>query len=219
MKFRLASTRRLLGSVMAVMFALCLTGSAWAQGSSTAAPPGAGAPGIINPRAEDRQRQIAEGRLRSAEMDAKVESENKKHIQAAIVNMKEDFKAIQVVRNDIARNLIAHKPLDYTLISDQTSAIHKRASRMNVYMLAHGPDSKESDSPTELQAEEMVGALVRLCKLVDSFTENPALKNVDTVNAKALDKGKEDKARADKDLLAIIKLSELIKKKADSLTH
>ena len=58
---------------------------------------------------------------------------------------------------------------------------------------------------------------MKLCKLVDSFTENPALKNAATVDAKEIDKVKENKARADQDLLAIIKLSERIKKKSDSL--
>jgi hypothetical protein len=213
MKSRLASTQRLLGCIVTLFFAHCLTGSAWAQGSATAPPPGAGAPGVINPRAEDRERQIREGRLRSAELDATVESENKKHIEEVVVHMKEDFTRIQMVRNDIARNLVAHKPLDYSLVSQQTGEIHKRATRMNVYMLAHAPDSKETDGATELKDDEMIGALVRLCKLVDSFTENPALKNVATVDANAPDKAKEEKAQADKDLLAIIKLSEQIRRK------
>jgi len=219
MKFRLASTERFIGCAIAITFSSVLTSSAWAQGSSTGAPPGAGAPGIINPRAEDRGRQIREGRLRSAELEAAAESENKKHIDAVIFHMKEDFTRIQVVRNDIARNLVAHKPLDYSLISEQTGEIHKRVTRMNVYMLAHAPDSKETDGATELKDDEMIGALVRLCKLVDSFTENPALKNVATVDANAPDRAKEEKAQADKDLLAIIKLSEQIKKKADSLKN
>jgi hypothetical protein len=68
-----------------------------------------------------------------------------------------------------------------------------------------------------LKKEELVGALVRLCKLIDSFTENPALKNAATVDAKAIDKVKEEKARADKDLLMMIKLSENIHKSSDGL--
>src|SRR5262245_19841728 len=149
MKFRLTSTQRFAGCVLAVVFGCCLAGSARGQGSATAPPPGAGAPGTIDPRAADRQRQINEGRLRRAEMEAAAESENQKHIQEVIVHMKEDFTRIQVVRNDIARNLVAHKPLDYSLVFGQTGEIHKRAARMNVYMLAHAPESKESDSPTE----------------------------------------------------------------------
>jgi len=184
------------------------------QGSATAPPPGAGAPGIINPKADDRNRQLAEGRLRSAEMDAGMESEKQQHIREAVAKIKEDFTRIQVLRNDIARDLVARKPLNYNLISDQTAEINKHANRLNVYMLAH-PGDKDADGKAELKNDEMIGALVKLCKLVDSFTENPALSQA--VDVKAINKAKEDKARADHDLLSIIKLSETIKKKADSL--
>ena len=143
------------------------------------------------------------------------EAENQKRIQAAIVNMKQDFTRIQVLRNDIARNLVAHKPLDYSLIKDQTGEINKRAHRLNIYILARPPEHKEPDNPSK--SEEMIDSLVKLCKLIDSFTENPALKNAAMVDAKEIEKAKEDKAKADGDLLAIMKLSETIQKKSDSL--
>jgi hypothetical protein len=111
---------------------------------------------------------------------------------------------------------VAHKPLDYNLIREQTSEINKRAHRLNVYMLAHAPEDKENTSPSD-QGEEMIESLVKLCKLIDSFTENPALKNAATVDAKEIDKAKKDKARADADLLAIIKLSEKIQKRSENL--
>jgi hypothetical protein len=200
-----------------IAVALGLAGSVLGQGTATAPPPGAGAPGIINPKAAERSRQLAEGRLRSAEMDAGLESEKQKHIQEALVHIKEDFTRIQVLRNDIARDLVARKPLNYKLVYDQTSEINKRASRLNIYMMAHPSENAEGKEPSELKDEEMIGALVRLCKLVDSFTENPALSHALTVNVKEINKAKEDKAKADRDLLAIIKLSELIKKKSDYL--
>ncbi|MDX6385663.1 MAG: hypothetical protein QOK48_3236, partial [Blastocatellia bacterium] len=158
-----------------------------------------------------------EGRLRSAEVDAGTEERNQKLLAAAIANMREDFSRIQVLRNDIARNLVAHKPLDYKLVSDQTAEISKRANRMNLYMRARvAEDEKENNSP-ELKSEEMVGALVRLCKLIDSFTENPALKNAATVDTKEVGKARENKANADRDLLAIIKLSGSLQKKSENL--
>lgn len=217
MKSIVTSIRRFAGCVAAGVLAASLAGSAAAQGTPTGPPAGAGAPPNPNPRAESQARQLAEGRLRSAEMDMVAESENQKHIQAAVVHMKEDFTRIQVLRNDIARDLTARKPLNYKLISEQTGEINKRTSRLNVYMLAHAPENKEQNGPADIQSEEMIGALVRLCKLVDSFTENPALKNAATVDVKEIEKARENKARADKDLLAIIRLSENIKKKSDSL--
>ncbi|MFN2578768.1 MAG: hypothetical protein ABR607_13885 [Pyrinomonadaceae bacterium] len=190
----------------------CFAGTIVAQ-----KPAGAGPPPNNNPNLEDRARQVDEGRLRSAEADARGEEKNQKLVQAAIVNMKEDFSRIQVLRNDIARNLVAHKPLDYSLISEQTAEINKRANRLNVYMHAHAAEADKENNLPELKSEEMTGALVKLCKLIDSFTENPALKNAATINSKDVAKAKENKADADRDLLAIIKLSNSVQKRSESL--
>ncbi|HEV7747824.1 MAG TPA: hypothetical protein VGO56_22680 [Pyrinomonadaceae bacterium] len=188
------------------------------DGSAQGGPPaGAGPPANINPRVGERVRVGREANLRSAEMEAGEEAENQKRILAAIANMKEDFARIQVLRNDIARSLIAHKPLDFSVITLQSEEINRRAQRLNSYMLAHPSDNKEPDTTSALKSEEMIGALVKLCKLIDSFTENPALKSAATIDAEQTEKAKEDKAKADADLLAIIKLSETIQKKAGGL--
>ena len=212
MNYPVDRVKNLAGFLIAGIFSFCLAGTTLAQGK----PAGAGPPPNNNPNVGDRVRQIDEGRLRSAEIDAGTEERNQKLLQAAIANMKEDFSRIQILRNDIARNLIARKPLDYKLISEQTAEINKRASRLNVYMRAHVADEKDDKLP-ELQSEEMIGALVRLCKLIDSFTENPALKNAATVDSKEIAKARENKANADRDLLAIIKLSGSLQKKSESL--
>jgi len=199
---------------MAAVFSLCLASISLTRAQGK--PAGAGPPPNINPNIDTRQRQVDENRLRNAELNVSAEERNKKLLEAAILNMKEDFTRIQILRNDIARNLIAQKPLNPKLLSEQTAEINKRASRLNVYMRAHTEEEKENDLP-ELKSEEMVDALVRLCKLIDSFTENPALKNAATVDSKEVGKAKENKANADRDLLAIIKLSSSLQKKSDSL--
>jgi len=211
MKPKLTTIHGFAGCVTAIIFALSLVGSAVAQDAIRGTPPN------INLKAEDQGRQMQESRLRRAELDALAESENEKLVRAVIVKMKEDFVSIQLLRNDIARNLVARKPLDYSLISTQTEGIHKHASRLNVYMLAKVPDSRDTDEAAELQPEGMFAALVKLCKLVDSFTENPVLKYAGSLDVKEISKIKADKARADGDLLSIIKLSERIKKQSDNL--
>jgi len=195
------------------VFSLCLAGTTMAQGK----PTGAGPPPNNNPNLDDRIRQVDEGRLRSAETNVSVEEENQKRLRAAIVNMKDDYKRIQVLRNDIARNLVARKPIEYKLVAEQTAEINKRASRLNVYMQARVPEEQKLSTADELKNEEMVGALVKLCKLIDSFTENPALKNAATIDSKEIAKAKENKANADRDLLAIIKLSASLQKKSEDL--
>lgn len=216
MSCEVTSRKNLVRSLVAGVFLLGLAGSTLAQ-RAPGPPAGAGPPPNNNPNLEDRSRRVDESRLRSAEKDVGAEETKQKRLHAAILNMKEDFARIQVLRNDIARNLVAHKPLDYRLVSEQTAEINKRASRLNVYMRARLAEEKEQNDSAEFKSEELIGALVKLCKLIDSFTENPALKNAAAVNSKEIDKAKEDKANADRDLLAIIKLSGNIKKKSEHL--
>lgn len=211
------SRKNLVRFLVGGVFLLGVAGSTLAQRAPAGPPPGAGPPPNNNPNLEDRSRRVDESRLRSAEMDVGAEDTNQKRLHAAILNMKEDFARIQVLRNDIARNLVAHKPLDYTLVSEQTAEIKKRASRLNVYMRARFTEEKEQTGSAEFKSEEIIGALVKLCKLIDSFTENPALKNAASVDSKEIDKAREDKANADRDLLAIIKLSGNIQKKSETL--
>jgi len=213
MKCKVTSCKNIAGLLGAGVFSFCIALATQAQGK----PAGAGPPPNNNPNIGDRVRQIDEGRLRSAEVDAGAEERNQKLLEAAISNMKEDFTRIQVLRNDIARNLVARKPVDYKLVSDQTAEINKRTSRMNVYMRARAAEDEKQDNLSELKSEEMVGALVKLCKLIDSFTENPSLKNAATLDTKEIAKAKEDKANADRDLLAIIKLSGRLQKKSEDL--
>jgi len=212
MRVRMTNMRSFGWPFVAAIFSLSLTGTTMAQGK----PAGAGPPPNNNPNVQDRFRQVDEGKLRSAEMDAGTDEKNQKLVQAAIANMKADFTRIQVLRNDIARNLVAHKPLDYRLISEQTAEINKRASRLNVYLRAHVAEDEKEDS-LELKNDEMISALVRMCKLIDGFTENPALKNAATIDSKDVAKAKENKANADRDLLAIIKLSSSLRKESERL--
>jgi hypothetical protein len=218
MKSSLINASHLAGCLATGILAISLAIPTLAQAQTPAGPPaGAGPPANINPNLEDRVRQANEGRLRSTELDAALESEKEKRIQAAIGHMKEDFSRIQVLRNDIARNLVARKPLDYPLISEQAREINKRTNELNIYMMAHPSEDKAQDKPPDLKSDEMVGALVKLCKLIDSFTENPSLKNAKTLDVKEVEKAKEEKARADRDLLAIIKLSENLQRASDGL--
>ena len=196
--------------LIAGIFGLGLASQALAQGP----PPGQGPPANNDPFSTDRNRRNGEEGLRTVELSAATDVDKQKTVAAAVANVKTDFTRIQVLRNDIARNLVARKPLDYKLVSQQTAEISKRARELKIYMMAHVPEDKKESEGVVLKSEELVGALVILCKLIDSFTENPALKN--TVKVKDLDKAETDRAKAGKDLLAIIQLSESIRNKSES---
>lgn len=215
MNYRVVRDRKLVDFLVGGIFLLCLASSSFAQRAPTGPPPGAGPPPNNNPNLQDRFRQVDEAKLRGAEMNAVSDESNEKRLQAAILNMKEDFTRIQVLRNDIARSLVARKPIDHKLVSEQTAEINKRARRLNVYMRAHVADDEKQNDSTK--SEEIIDALVRLCKLIDSFTENPALKNASTLDLKESGKAGKNKANADRDLLAIVKLSAMLQQKSEKL--
>lgn len=202
---------RFSGCLIAGILGLGLASQALAQGGP---PPGQGPPANNAPFSADRQRRDGEQGLRTVEINATADVENQKTVVAAVANVKTDFTRIQVLRNDIARDLVARKPIDYKLVSQQTEEINKRARELKVYMMARVVEGKKESEKIVLKSEDLVGALVSLCKLIDSFTENPALKN--TINVKDPDKAKADRTMADRDLLAIIQLSESIRNKSES---
>jgi hypothetical protein len=209
--------KNLVGGLAAGVFlAVTTVSAAMGQGGP---PAGSGMPGNNNPKIEGQERKMSEERLRSAEMNAAVDNKNQQRLEASLAKMKEDFTRIQVVRNQIARSLVARIPIEYGLVSHQTEEINKRANRLKTYMIARASDAKENEQKdlATLGTGDMTRALVQLCKLIDDFVENPALKNAASIDAQRLDKAKSDKVKADRDLLGIIELSNKIQRSADKL--
>ena len=176
-------------------------------------PAGAEAPGFKNPKGDMDASTNREAKLRSAEVGATAEQLNKQRLIAGIEQTKQDFKRIQVVRNNMVDDLVAKKPLDFRQISERADEVNKRASRLKTYLLPptpeaeKRPEAKKEGSYTE---EELKGALVRLCNTIYSFTGNEMFKNPGALDAqKSLKMGG--------DLLSIIELSGDIKRSADKL--
>ena len=161
---------------------------------------------------EQRQREVREANLRNAETKAAIESIDQNRVAAAIKQVKDDFKQIQIVRNEMVRNLLADKPLDYKLIAGETGEIHKRADRLKTYLMPPVADKNKEDhkSQIEFNNDEMKDALVRLCNLIVGFIDNPVLKTPEKVDV-------EQSAKAGGDLLSIIELSGNIKRSAERL--
>lgn len=168
--------------------------------------------GDRNAKREDREREMREKKLRSLEMGPALEKRDQQRIDAAIKQMKEDFRQIQIIRNEMVHNLLANKPLDYKLISDEAAEINKRADRLKVFLMPPDAEDKEKHpkDQVEFNDDEMKGALVRLCNRIAIFIENPVLKSPGTVDV-------EQSTKAGGDLLMIIELSGNIKRSAEKL--
>jgi hypothetical protein len=169
-------------------------------------------PPVKDPRSETLERTNREATLRSAEMEVAVEKTDQRRINATIEQIKEDFRHIQIVRNEIVRNILANKPFDYTLISEEAGDVRKRADRLKSTLVAPAGQEAEKSQKNEIDFtdQEMKSVLVRLCKLIDSFVENPVLKTPAITDA-------QQSKKVAGDLLNIIDLSANIKRSADKL--
>lgn len=159
-----------------------------------------------------REREQREAMLRTMETKAAVDKIDERRLEAEIEKIREDFRRIQIVRNEMVRNLVAKKPFDFKLISEETEEINKRSDRLRKFLMPPVDEGEKAGikSQIEFDKTEMEEALVRLCNLIANFVDNPILKNPGTVDV-------EESTRAGGDLLSIIELSGNIKRSAERL--
>ena len=187
------------GVVAAVCFFTLAAVPAVAQQGPTPGPP---APGNRDPMAEARERQQREAQLRSAVLVVGSTPVDRRAAEAAAEQMRDDFRNIQLLRNQVVRHLKSNQSLDYKLIADKTGEINKRAARLKTRLVpeASGGEKKEPEKPADISDDQLTDALVRMCNRIDSFTENPVFKLPDVVDV-------EQSAKAGRDLLEVIRLS------------
>lgn len=129
-------------------------------------------------------------------------------VKAAAKQLGEDFRRIQVIRNEVARSLAAGGALDPARVSEQASEVRRRALRMQSYLALRDPpgDAKHQQhaETAALGEAQLKEALVRLCKRIDSFVANPRFKSPDVVNV-------EGNEKAGRDLREIIALSSAVR--------
>ena len=190
----------------AVLLALTATSTAQ-QGA-----PVRSAPAVrIDPEAERiRDEQRREMQLRGVGTAA--ERTDERSVKAAAEQLNQDFKRIQVIRNEIAHALKVEGVLDFKRVSGQAAEVRKRALRMQTYLALRdkGADEKGGEGRAEYDDRGMEDALVRLCKRIDSFVANPRFTSPDVVDVDAT-------AKASRDLREIIALSGDIRSSADRL--
>jgi hypothetical protein len=196
---------RLVAAVSIVLFAAL---AAYAQG----APGGVGSPAVINPKGDTDAQTNREAMLRSAEVGTRNEELNKQRLLAGIEQTKQDFKRIQLVRNDMVDDIVAKKPFDFKQISERVDEVNKRAVRLKAYLMPPTPEVEKKPEPKEIlyTEEELKGALVKLCNTIYNFTGNEMFKNPGTLDA-------QKSMKAGADLLNIIEMSSNIKRSADKL--
>ena len=134
---------------------------------------------------------------------------DRRQLEALMQQTEEDFNRILSLHNEIARLLAASKPIEYTFISDATTEIKKRATRLQSTLALHQLPSDELvvEKSGELSDRQMKAALVRMCNQIRNFVTNPVIQNPNTVDAQQL-------TNARRDLESLIQLSGHLKKEA-----
>ena len=183
--------------------------------AASAQPPapitGAPVPGTASAKRDSIEWQGREAMLRGADMLARP-AEDQRGVRAAAEQLKQDFKRIQILRNDLARQLESEGELDYKVIADTAGELNKRASRLGSHLMPQTPGGHEEKprSQIELEGALLKSALITLCQRVDSFTGNPIFKVLDVVDVEQANK-------AGGDLRGIIRLSARVKDGAERM--
>ncbi|MDT7542156.1 MAG: hypothetical protein QOE33_2060 [Acidobacteriota bacterium] len=194
----------------AVALLLAIPLANFAQGGVGSVPASAN----VDPEAarirDEKQREM---QLRNLEAGGRPHA-NERVVKAALDQLNQDFKRIQIIRNDIAHAINVEGTLDYKRVSDQTAEVKKRALRMQSYLAlrSSNEDLKDQAGPVEYDDTQMKDALVRLCKRIDSFVANPKF-----TSPLVADVG--GTTNATRDLREIIALSVGIKSNAERLSQ
>jgi hypothetical protein len=122
--------------------------------------------------------------------------------------IKEDFKLIQIVNNDLMKLVFVKRVVNYKLISDSTEEIKKRAKRLEKNLaLPEGDRQENLKYQPASDLDQLKVSLLSLDRLVMSFVENPLFNSPGVINPELAQ-------TARRDLENIIKFSDAIKRDA-----
>ena len=207
---RVVSARNLAALAFAsAALLLAMQSTGLAQGAPMRVPSDARVDPAAERIREEQKREMQLGRL-----EAGAGHTDERSVKAAAEQLNQDFKRIQVIRNDIAHALKVEGVLDYKRVSGQAAEVRKRALRMQTYLALRGKeaDEKERAGQADYDEGEMQAALVKLCKRIDSFVANPRFTSPDVVDVGAT-------SRASRDLQEIIALSGAVRSNAEKMSQ
>lgn len=141
-------------------------------------------------------------------IDKKGEEQFRKERVSLFPQIKEDFKLIQVVNNNMMATLFVKKSVDYKLISDSIEEINKRARRLEKNLaLPEGDRQRNLKYQPASDLVQLKVSLLSLDRLLMSFVKNPLFNSPGVINPELAQ-------TASRDLENIIKFSDAIKKDA-----
>jgi hypothetical protein len=161
-------------------------------------------------RAGENERRLSTWELRMAEV--RRPPERRRDANLAYTQIREDYKQIQIVNNDLARLVSAGNNLEVKYVEKSVSEIKKRAGRLKENLMLPGDDNLPQRFKMEVGAEpeQLKSALSTLDKLVMEFVNNPIFEQAKTVDVQMA-------AKARRTLEDIIEVSDRIRKSNEKL--
>jgi hypothetical protein len=201
------SSKPFLSAAAALLFA---AGAPWVQGQQGSAAERAARERMAREASESDEREMM---LALTERYHK-SGEQSREPRLAFMQIREDFLRLQVVNNDLARAVSGAGQLDFKLVAKSASEIKKRAERLkeNLALPEADDDKKVPASAPPADPEQLRVALSRLDGIVLRFTNALHAKGVNRFDAQS-------SARLRLDLVAIIGLSERVKKGSEKLAE
>lgn len=159
----------------------------------------------------DRDRNLLERETQLRMLEKQRRAPLKTDPRLAFAQIRDDFRRIQIVNQEVMQAVSSGNGLDYKYISEATAEIKKRAARLKLNMVFPESEKEESSRKTpEPDDYNLKPSLVALDNLIFSFVHNPVFRDAGVIDAKL-----GGKARRDLDI--IIELSDKVRKIAERM--
>ncbi|HEX8138737.1 MAG TPA: hypothetical protein VF544_14315 [Pyrinomonadaceae bacterium] len=161
----------------------------------------------------ERDRNLLERETQLTMIEKDRQRAVKRDPQLAFAQIREDFRRLQILNNDVMRAVSTESEPNYKTISDSAREIRRRAARLKLNLVFPEAESREglprlTPSPG---ASDLKPSVEALDTLIFSFVTNPVFKETNVVDARL-------GVKARRDLEAIIELSEKVRKSAEKMS-
>ena len=162
---------------------------------------------------EAREREVRDNELRERAFDLRMleieagKRRVRREPKLDFAQIREDFRLIQVVNNDLTRAISHSAALDLKLVEKLASEIKKRAGRLKDNMMLPESERVFERPPAEVVTEDaqLKSSLRLLGALIDEFVNNPIFNEPNLVDVQL-------SAKARRDLEEIMEVSDEVRK-------
>ncbi len=204
MRYYRGKTRAIFLPIAVIAFNILFATALQAQQSMPARPGGI----------SERDRNLLERETQLTLIEKDRQRAVKRDPQLAFAQIREDFRRLQILNNDVMRAVSSSREPNYRTISDSAKEIRRRAARLKLNLVFPEAEREEEGSArlTESSdASDLKPSVAALDTLIFRFVTNPVFKETSVVDARL-------GVKARRDLEAIIQLSEKVRKNAEKMS-